>query len=52
MSGGAEADRLRAKIDNGETQDKVKAEDPAVAPLGTDDEAGTPGIAPPNKERK
>ena len=38
-------DQLRAAIDNGKTGDKVAASDPAVAPLGTDDEAGG---APPS----
>lgn len=34
---------LRGDIDRGLTGDKVAAEDPAAAPLGTDDEAaGTP----------
>jgi hypothetical protein len=32
--------RLRDAIDHGRTGDKVEAEDPATAPLGTDDEAG------------
>jgi hypothetical protein len=37
------ADRLRADIDSGLTGDKVTHSDPAVSPLGTDDEAaGTP----------
>lgn len=41
--GGAVADELRAKIDAGETADKVAYPDPAAAPLGTDAEAaGTP----------
>ena len=36
-------DRLRDDIDSGRTGDKVAANDPAAAPLGTDDEvAGTP----------
>ena len=36
-------ERLRADIDSGRTQDKVRASDPAAAPLGTDEEAaGTP----------
>ena len=35
--------QLRADIDSGRTGDKVSAADPAMAPLGTDDEAaGTP----------
>jgi hypothetical protein len=33
------ADRLRYEIDRGRGGDKVDARDPAVAPLGTDDEA-------------
>jgi hypothetical protein len=42
-TGGAAADRLRHKIDEGGTQDKVDHPDPAAAPLGTDAEAaGTP----------
>jgi hypothetical protein len=36
-------DQLRHDIDSGRTGDKVSAPDPAIAPLGTDDEAaGTP----------
>ena len=36
-------DQFRAKIDKGETHDKVAVSDPAAAPLGTDEEAaGTP----------
>jgi hypothetical protein len=31
--------RLRDKIDSGQTNDKVAALDPAMAPLGTDNEA-------------
>jgi hypothetical protein len=35
--------RLRADIDAGKTGDKTPGEDPAAAPLGTDEEAaGTP----------
>jgi hypothetical protein len=34
------ADLLRYEIDRGRGGDKVDASDPAVAPLGTDDEAG------------
>jgi hypothetical protein len=30
----------RARIDRGETGDKIAADDPAAAPLGTDAEAG------------
>jgi hypothetical protein len=33
-------DQLRAEIDSGRSGDKVAASDPAVAPLGTDEEAG------------
>jgi len=32
--------QARAQIDRGETGDKIAKEDPAVAPLGTDAEAG------------
>jgi hypothetical protein len=32
-------DRLRVDIDGGTTGEKVKFPDPAIAPLGTDDEA-------------
>ncbi|AWK86577.1 hypothetical protein [Azospirillum thermophilum] len=35
----ADAQRLRHRIDQGLTGDKVPATDPAAAPLGTDDEA-------------
>jgi len=36
-------EQLRADINSGRTGDKVSAPDPAMAPLGTDDEAaGTP----------
>ncbi len=43
-SGGAasktsDAERLRRKIDSGKTGDKVGVADPAMSPLGTDDEA-------------
>lgn len=34
------ASQLRAAIDAGETRDKIAYPDPAVAPLGTDAEAG------------
>jgi hypothetical protein len=41
-------EQLRAAIDRGATRDKVAANDPAVVPLGADDEAaGTP----PEKHR-
>ncbi len=33
------ADQLRVAIDSGEAGDKVAFSDPALAPLGTDDEA-------------
>lgn len=37
------ADQLRRDIDRGRTRDKVAWPDPALAPLGTDEEAaGTP----------
>jgi hypothetical protein len=36
---GATSEQLRDDIDAGRTGDKVCAADPAVAPLGTDDEA-------------
>ncbi|MBY6264655.1 hypothetical protein EI613_22430 [Azospirillum sp. 412522] len=42
----AEANRMRADIDQGLTGDKVPATDPAAAPLGTDDEAA--GTTPPH----
>ena len=40
---GATTEQLRQDIDQGRTGDKVRAPDPAAAPLGTDEEAaGTP----------
>jgi hypothetical protein len=36
----ATSEQLRHDIDAGRTGDKVSAPDPAMAPLGTDDEAG------------
>ena len=43
MSSDDTLEQLRADIDSGRTGDKVSAPDPAMAPLGTDDEAaGTP----------
>jgi hypothetical protein len=39
-------DILRVHIDRGLTYDKVAAPDPAVAPLGTDDEAAGTRITP------
>jgi hypothetical protein len=40
MSVARNVDQLRAKIDSGLSGDKVAASDPAMVPLGTDDEAG------------
>lgn len=43
---------LRAKIDSGQTGEKVDFPDPSAAPLGTDDEAGHSGpvrIAKPGR---
>ncbi len=43
MSSDDTLEQLRADIDSGRTGDKVSAPDPAMAPLGTDNEAaGTP----------
>jgi hypothetical protein len=40
---GSTTEQLRDDIDRGRTGDKIDAPDPAVAPLGTDEEAaGTP----------
>ena len=39
-------DQLRHKIDSGQTGDKVRCLDPAIAPLGTDAEAGGASTAP------
>ncbi len=39
---GATTEQLRHDIDQGRTGDKVRFPDPAVAPLGTDEAAGTP----------
>jgi hypothetical protein len=44
----ATSDRLRHDIDRGRAGDKVSFSDPAMAPLGTDDEAGG---TPPTPER-
>jgi hypothetical protein len=44
------ADRLRDDIDSGLTGEKVRATDPAAAPLGTDAEAG--GSPPTRAERE
>lgn len=38
-------EEARARIDRGETGDKVASDDPAAAPLGTDAEAG--GVSTP-----
>lgn len=41
--GGATSAQIKDDIDSGRTGDKVRAFDPAAAPLGTDEEAaGTP----------
>jgi hypothetical protein len=42
-------DRLRHDITRGKTEDKVSFPDPAVAPLGTDEEAA--GTPPTREER-
>lgn len=42
----ATSDQLKCDIDAGRTGDKVRASDPAAAPLGTDDEAGGTPIDP------
>ena len=39
-------DQLRHRIDAGETGDKVPGSDPAIAPLGTDEEAGGASTSP------
>jgi hypothetical protein len=39
-------DQLRHKIDSGQTGDKVRCLDPAIAPLGTDAEAGGASTGP------
>jgi hypothetical protein len=44
------ADRMRHDISRGKAGDKVDHPDPAVAPLGTDDEAA--GMAPSLEERR
>ena len=45
----------RDKIDTGPTHDKVKAFDPAMSPLGTDEEAASPhdeeGLKKPRERR-
>jgi hypothetical protein len=43
---GANWAQVRERIDRGETGDKKAAEDPAAAPLGTDEEAGGSSTAP------
>ena len=43
-------DALRARIDRGETHDKVAAEDPAASPLGTDAEAA--GVSPDTTRKR
>ena len=43
--------RLRADIDAGKTGDKTPGEDPAAAPLGTDEEAAGTPIDPALAER-
>jgi hypothetical protein len=46
MSTSPTLDHLRADIDRGLSGDKVAAPDPAIAPLGTDDDAaGTPPLS-------
>jgi hypothetical protein len=45
---GETTDELRIDIDSGRTADRVDWPDPAMAPLGTDDEAA--GV-PPSRER-
>ena len=43
---GATTEQLRHDIDQGRTGDKVRAPDPAAAPLGTDEEAADTPIDP------
>lgn len=43
-------DRLRADIDEGKTDEKVRYPDPAAAPLGSDEEAG--GTPPTEDQRR
>lgn len=45
---GATVSQLRRKIDRGESDDKVDAQDPSAVPLGTDDEAAN---QPPGREQ-
>jgi hypothetical protein len=44
--GSSEWARLKDAIDSGRTRDKVPGFDPAIAPLGTDDESA--GVSPPD----
>jgi hypothetical protein len=46
MSSDDTLEQLRADIDSGRTGDKVSALDPAMAPLGTDDEAAGTSPSP------
>lgn len=39
-------DRLRSDIDRGKAHDKVRARDPSLTPLRTDDEAGGSPVTP------
>ncbi|HET7313644.1 hypothetical protein [Salinisphaera sp.] len=48
MTGKSNWSKVRDKIDAGDTKDKVRAEDPATVPLGTDEEAG--GRTTPEEE--
>lgn len=48
--GAPTVDEVRARIDSGETGDKVDYPDPAAAPLGTDDEAA--GNSPTARRRR
>jgi len=45
MVTGSEAPRIRRDVDHGRTGEKVDWPDPAAAPLGTDEEAGSVGPA-------
>ena len=46
MSSDDTLEQLRADIDSGRTRDKVSAPDPAMAPLGTDEEAAGTSPSP------
>ena len=46
MSSDDTLEQLRADIDSGRTGDKVSAPDPAMAPLGTDEEAAGTSPSP------